>query len=87
MPYRSLFFLPAKSSLLDPDSPTMIVHRDGIDTALEYREQFAMSGDQVRSEALVKDHLKNHYHKPSDDLSRPAWNEGDFFGELFAPED
>ncbi|MBT8099959.1 MAG: M28 family peptidase, partial [Gammaproteobacteria bacterium] len=63
-------------------------------------------------EALFRDHLKNHYHKPSDDLSRPVdwpsavrftrshirigyavanatarptWNDGDFFGERFAP--
>jgi len=72
------------------------------------------SDPEIDGEALVKDHLKNHYHKPSDDLSRPVdwdsavrfaranariglaiandddrptWNEGDFFGEMFAPED
>ncbi len=46
--------VPLATYLLDPDSPTMIVHRDGIDTALEYKEQFAMSGDQVRGEDLVR---------------------------------
>ncbi len=72
------------------------------------------SDPDVDGEALYEDHLKNHYHKPSDDLSRPvdwdsavrfaranariglaiandderpSWNEGDFFGEMFAPED
>jgi len=72
------------------------------------------SDPEIDGEALVKDHLKNHYHKPSDDISRPVdwdsavrfaranariglaiandderptWNEGDFFGEMFAPED
>ncbi|MDX2412963.1 MAG: M28 family metallopeptidase, partial [Woeseiaceae bacterium] len=75
---------------------------------------FTSSDPDLDGEALYKDHLKNHYHKPSDDLSRPvdwdsavrfaranariglaiandderpAWNEGDFFGEMFAPED
>ena len=72
------------------------------------------SDPEIDGEAVVKDHLKNHYHKPSDDLSRPVdwdsavrfaranariglavandddrptWNEGNFFGEMFAPED
>jgi len=72
------------------------------------------SDPAIDGEAVVKDHLKNHYHRPSDDLSRPVdwdsavrfaranarigfaiandddrptWNEGDFFGEMFAPED
>jgi Zn-dependent M28 family amino/carboxypeptidase len=71
---------------------------------------FNSTDDDVDGEALFRDHLKNHYHKPSDDLSRPvhwdsavrfarahtrmgfrigndaarpAWNEGDFFGEQF----
>lgn len=65
-------------------------------------------------EEKFEDFMKNHYHKPSDDLSlpiryedvarfaalnvqiarevanapeRPRWNEGDFFGELFAHEE
>ena len=72
------------------------------------------SDPEIDGKAVVKDHLKNHYHKPSDDLSRPVdwgsavrfaranariglaiandddrptWNKGDFFGEMFAPED
>jgi len=72
------------------------------------------SDPEIDGEAVIKDHLKNHYHKPSDDLGRPVdwdsavrfaranariglaiandddrptWNEGDFFGEMFAPED
>ena len=72
------------------------------------------SDPDIDGEALVEDHIKNHYHKPSDDLSRPVdwasaarfaranariglaiandderptWNEGDFFGEMFAPKD
>jgi hypothetical protein len=67
----------------------------------------------VDGPAVVKDHLENHYHRPSDDLSRPvdwdsavrftranarigwaignddvrpSWNEGDFFGDMFAPK-
>ncbi len=70
------------------------------------------SKDPERSGAEVfQDHLKNHYHKPSDDTNlpidyeagalfteininigrevcnspvRPQWNEGDFFGRIFA---
>jgi len=72
------------------------------------------SDPDIDGDAVVKDHRKNHYHRPSDDLSRPVdwdsavrfaranariglavandddrptWNEGDFFGEMFAPED
>jgi len=66
----------------------------------------------VDGPAVFQDHLKNHYHKPSDDLTRPivwdaalrfaranarigwsianddarpTWNEGDFYGDLYAP--
>lgn len=46
--------VPLASYLVDPDSPTMIVHRDGVDTALEYKEHFAMGGDKVRSENFVR---------------------------------
>jgi hypothetical protein len=65
----------------------------------------------VDGEAIFADFRKHHYHRPSDDLSRPVacdsavrfaranarigyaignddarptWNEGDFFGEMFA---
>lgn len=71
---------------------------------------FQSTNDDEDGEALFRDHLKNHYHEPSDDLTRPvdwesarrfaranarigfgvgqaaerpAWNEGDFFGERF----
>jgi len=46
--------VPLVTYLLEPDSPKMIVHRDGVDAALEYKEQFAMSGDAVRSENFVR---------------------------------
>ena len=74
---------------------------------------FGSTDPNFDGEALVKEHLKLHYHEPSDDLSRPldwdsavrftraitrigwsiandderpTWNEGDFFGDLFAPK-
>ena len=67
----------------------------------------------VDGPAVFEDHLKNHYHKPSDDLTRPiywdavlrftranarigwaianddarpTWNEGDFYGDMYAPQ-
>ena len=40
--------------LLDPDSPVMTVHRDGGDIELGFREEFVMSGDQVRAENSVR---------------------------------
>ncbi len=72
---------------------------------------FTSLDDDVDGESVYRDHLENHYHEPSDDLSRPvdwdsavrfaraharigygvamdaerpAWNEGNFFGERFA---
>ncbi len=72
---------------------------------------FTSSDPDFDGEALRTDHRHNHYHRPSDDLSRPidwdsavrftranarigwaianddarpAWNEGDFFGDKFA---
>jgi Zn-dependent M28 family amino/carboxypeptidase len=74
---------------------------------------FTSANGDIDGEELVKEHLKDHYHKPSDDLTRPidwdsavrftranarigfavandderpAWNDGDFFGEKFAQE-
>ena len=71
---------------------------------------FESNDPDADGEALFRDHLKHHYHRPSDDLDRPvhwdsarrfaranarlgirianaderpAWNEGDFFGERF----
>ena len=32
---------------------------------------FNSTDDAIDGEALYRDHLKNHYHKPSDDMSRP----------------
>jgi hypothetical protein len=46
--------VPLATYLLDPDSPSMIVHRDGVDTVLENKEQFAMRGDKVRGETFVR---------------------------------
>ena len=72
---------------------------------------FTSLDDNLDGEALFHDHIDNHYHEPSDDLTRPVdwdsairfarahtrigyavathadrptWNEGDFFGEMFA---
>ena len=73
---------------------------------------FTSSDPAFDGEVLRTDHRHNHYHRPSDDLSRPidwdsavrftranarigwaianddarpTWNEGDFFGDKFAP--
>ena len=46
--------VPLATYLLDPDSPAMVVHRDGVDATLEYKEQFAMRGDVVRGENFVR---------------------------------
>jgi hypothetical protein len=67
----------------------------------------------VDGPAVLQDHMKNHYHQPSDDLTRPiywdaalrftranarigwaianddarpTWNEGDFYGDMYAPQ-
>ena len=72
---------------------------------------FSSADPDVDGQAVATDHYHNHYHQPSDDLSRPidwdsavrftranarigwaianddarpAWNEGDFFGDKFA---
>ena len=71
---------------------------------------FTSTDPLIDGKAVENEHRKNHYHRPSDDLSRhidwgsavrfaranarigyaiagekdrPAWNEGDFFGEKF----
>ena len=33
---------------------------------------FTSSDEDIDGEALFRDHLKNHYHKPSDDITRPV---------------
>jgi hypothetical protein len=38
----------------DPDSTTLVAHRDGKDTEFVYKEHFLMSGDKVRSETFVR---------------------------------
>ena len=70
------------------------------------------SDPDVDGPAVIEDHLLNHYHQPSDDLTRPidweaalkftranarigwgignddarpTWNEGDFYGDMYAP--
>lgn len=71
---------------------------------------FASTDPAIDGEALIREHLATHYHRPSDDSSRPvnwdsalrfaranaraglavanddrrpAWHEGDFFGERY----
>jgi hypothetical protein len=39
---------------VNPDSIEMVVHRDGGDVALEYREDFAAYGDKVRTQDQVR---------------------------------
>jgi len=39
---------------VNPDSIAMVVHRDGGDVALEYREDFAAYGDKVRTQDQVR---------------------------------
>jgi len=46
--------VPLVTYLVGSDRPTMVVHRDGVDTAFEYKEHFAMYGDKVRSESFVR---------------------------------
>ncbi len=73
---------------------------------------FTSTDPEIDGGARFSEHLRTHYHQPSDDLSRPidwpsavrfaranvrighavaerserpSWNEGDFFGDKFAP--
>ena len=39
---------------LDPDDPTVIVHRDGGDVALDFRDDYVMGGDIVRDATSVR---------------------------------
>ena len=86
--------------------------RNGV-PAIYLDSGFGSSDPGVDGKAIVTDHYHNHYHRPSDDLSRPidwdsvvrftranarigwgianddarpTWNEGDFFGDKFAPK-
>ena len=78
--------------------------------AVYLKPGFTSTDPSLDGKAIENEHRKNHYHRPSDDLSRPidwdsavrfaranarigyaiaseesrpAWNEGDFFGEKF----
>jgi len=46
--------VPLISYRIDEESTTLIAHRDGKDTRLQYKEQFTMGGDAVREENLVR---------------------------------
>jgi hypothetical protein len=46
--------VPLISYRIDEESTTLIAHRDGKDTALQYKEHFTMAGDAVREENLVR---------------------------------
>jgi len=46
--------VPLISYRIDQESTTLIAHRDGEDTALQYKEHFTMGGDKVREQNLVR---------------------------------
>lgn len=46
--------VPLISYRIDQESTTLIAHRDGEDTELQYKEHFTMNGDKVRDENLVR---------------------------------
>jgi len=46
--------VPLISYRIDQESTTLIAHRDGKDTALQYKEHYTMNGDKVRDENLVR---------------------------------
>ena len=46
--------VPLISYRIDEESTTLIAHRDGEDTELQYKEHYVMGGDKVREEALVR---------------------------------
>lgn len=46
--------VPLISYRIDEESTTLIAHRDGEDTELQYKEHFVMGGDKVREDALVR---------------------------------
>jgi hypothetical protein len=46
--------VPLISYRIDQESTTLITHRDGKDTALQYKEHFTMGGDKVREENMVR---------------------------------
>ena len=46
--------VPLISYRIDEESTTLIAHRDGEDTELQYKEHYVMGGDMVREEAMVR---------------------------------
>lgn len=46
--------VPLVSYLIDPDSPSVTVHRDGESRELVYREEYGMVGDKVREQDAVR---------------------------------
>jgi hypothetical protein len=46
--------VPLISYRIDEESTTLIAHRDGEDTELQYKEHFVMGGDKVREETTVR---------------------------------
>lgn len=46
--------VPLISYRIDEESTTLIAHRDGEDTALQYKENYTMSGDAVREDTLLR---------------------------------
>jgi hypothetical protein len=46
--------VPLISYRIDEESTTLIAHRDGEDTELQYKEHFVMGGDKVRDETSVR---------------------------------
>ena len=46
--------VPLISYRIDEESTTLIAHRDGKDTALQYKEHYTMGGDKVREENFVR---------------------------------
>jgi len=49
--------VPLISYRIDEESTTLIAHRDGEDTALQYKEDYTMGGDAVRDDTLVRAEL------------------------------
>jgi hypothetical protein len=46
--------VPLISYRIDEESTTLIAHRDGEDTALQYKENYTMGGDAVREDTLLR---------------------------------
>ena len=46
--------VPLISYRIDEESTTLIAHRDGEDSELQYKEHYVMGGDKAREEALVR---------------------------------